>query len=288
MFVCQFIQAQQSDAQKILSNTHGLIQGNARYYEVEGYSVMVKKEIESLDEHGVFILKNRYEIEKENKPYEDTTIHIKNRVFYYTSKPNKTTSYIIAYYFIETAEKEVTVVSFATPCRRDKKMEQSFVTMVLDGSIKVTEQIPTNKDSINFAGKYKYLKYDCNWTNPHCIQCPYKGEINWSECRTMGRATEITATQKASIETKWMGKIVEELDTVVFFEGKETLILKAKYKIKMPKLLVGGDNVLIVYFITQEIRGKFISCVMSHYESHVLPNGQLPALIREFIKPTKD
>jgi hypothetical protein len=50
----------QNQSVVILSNAQGLKQGANTYYELEGYDAVVKSEPEEFNEHGLFIVRNRY------------------------------------------------------------------------------------------------------------------------------------------------------------------------------------------------------------------------------------
>jgi hypothetical protein len=47
---------------------------------------------------------------------------------------------------------------------------------------------------------------------------------------------------------------------------------------------MGGSNELIVYYVAEEIRGRFVSCVMSHYDIDPLTESGLPALPGKVMK----
>jgi hypothetical protein len=58
-----------------------------------------------------------------------------------------------------------------------------------------------------------------------------------------------------------------------------------KWKIKIPKMLMGGSNILIVFYVTEKLRDKFISCTMSHYSDEA-PEGKLPKMMTEIMQLT--
>jgi hypothetical protein len=67
------------------------------------------------------------------------------------------------------------------------------------------------------------------------------------------------------------------------FEGIETKVINCKYKMKVPKVLNGGSNILIVYYVTQQVRGKYVSCILSYYENDANA-GKLPYLLGQVIQ----
>jgi hypothetical protein len=46
---------------------------------------------------------------------------------------------------------------------------------------------------------------------------------------------------------------------------------------------MGGSNVLVVYYVTGKVRGKFVTCVLSHYEDDKGAN-KLPPLLSEVLE----
>ncbi len=75
-----------------------------------------------------------------------------------------------------------------------------------------------------------------------------------------------------------------ESDTVnVIFEGQKTVATRSKVKIKLPKLIMGGSNVLIVYYVVCEVRGRYVACVLSHYTDDINAD-ELPPLLSEVME----
>ena len=46
---------------------------------------------------------------------------------------------------------------------------------------------------------------------------------------------------------------------------------------------MGGSNVLIIYYIAQEVRGKYIHCVLSYFDDQAKA-GKLPPLLSEVMR----
>jgi hypothetical protein len=69
----------------------------------------------------------------------------------------------------------------------------------------------------------------------------------------------------------------------VIFEGADIKALKVKYKFNIPQIIMGESNVLIIYFVTTEVRNKFVSCVLSHYTDDYNAKT-LPPLLNEVMQ----
>jgi hypothetical protein len=110
-------------------------------------------------------------------------------------------------------------------------------------------------DSINFIGRGIKAPNGCRWMSPHNYQCPYLGQMSWSLFRNYESAVSATELSKKITQSKKLVKVLEEKEQILLFEGIETKVLNCKYKMKVPKVLNGGSNILIVYYVTQTSPG---------------------------------
>ena len=78
-------------------------------------------------------------------------------------------------------------------------------------------------------------------------------------------------------------KKADELELDVLFEGEKVKTVKQRVKIKLPKVVMGGSNELIVYYVMAKIRGRYIACVLSHYSDEA-KEGELPHLLSEVMQ----
>lgn len=70
----------------------------------------------------------------------------------------------------------------------------------------------------------------------------------------------------------------EEVD--VYFKNSETKAIRSKEKIKLPELVMGGSNILIIYYVSTKVRDRYVTCVLSHYTDDVNADN-LPPLLSE-------
>lgn len=82
---------------------------------------------------------------------------------------------------------------------------------------------------------------------------------------------------------KTLVDVKEEKWITLKFEGQETKALRTKVKIQLPKLEMGGSNILVVYYVTGQVRGKYVTCVLSHYTDDIGAN-KLPPLLSEVLE----
>ncbi|HRI00911.1 MAG TPA: hypothetical protein PK006_07665 [Saprospiraceae bacterium] len=55
----------------------------------------------------------------------------------------------------------------------------------------------------------------------------------------------------------------------ILFQGIETKALKMKYKNNLPDVLIGKRNIIIVYYIVEKVRERYVTCVLGQYTEDV-------------------
>lgn len=267
---------------EIFSNTHGIKQEGMTFYEVEGYSIFTENFNSTFDEKGLKKIKKKYSIKKE-VPFTTDSTFPSAKIFVITDTFTTKVTGSTIYYLFPKGQTETKIIGVQTVLTRDKNLEAFFVKSILDNTIPESIYTPTGIDSIRFSGRYISLGPACRWMGPHNIQCPNLGQMNWAEFRNIIRAKELLEAQFEITANKSIGEIVKQDTINITFEGSDTKAVKAKYKIKVPQLIMGGSNILIIYYVTATVRGKYVSCVLSHYTDDVNAN-KLPPLLSEVMK----
>jgi hypothetical protein len=281
------ILAQDNINYEIFSNAHGLKRGTSLYFEVEGYDVFTY-DFDNLyfDKTGIKKAKKKFKIEKENLGSVDSIIGVQNKYFVtdynYTDNINQKS----IFYFIPTVNNKIKTIAFSRALDRDIDIERLFVESIINAAIPESVYTQPNTDSVSFAGRNIYLGGACRWMSPHNVQCPDFGQISWATFRTIDEARKSAEINYLITANKGMGEVIEKDSANVVFEGVETTALKTKYKIKIPQLIMGGSNILIIYYVATEVREKYISCVMSQYTDDVNAKGLAP-LLQEVMKLTE-
>ena len=285
LLLTNLLTAQSINSEQIFSNTQGIKQTKTTFYQVEGYSIFVDTIDSGLDEKGLKKIKKKYSAKTVFMPTADSTLTIQNKVFTVIDTSMKDAVRSSIYYLIPNSENETKVITLYTAIKRDTALERFFVKSIISNTIPQEIYIQQVIDSIKFAGRYIVLGPVCQWMNVHSVQCPNLGQINWAEFRQIEGAKEmLIAQQNITYDKKMMGKMQKEETIDVIFEGKETKALKRTYKIGVPQLLMGGSNILIIYYVAQEVRGKYVGCVLSHYSDEVNAKRKLPPLLSEVMK----
>ncbi len=107
--------------------------------------------------------------------------------------------------------------------------------------------------------------------------------MNWAIFDDLKQAEKYRDTYVEITKNKNLVDLQEERWIKIKFEGQETKALRTKLKVKLPKLVMGGSNVLVVYYVTGRVRGKYVTCVLSHYTNDVNAK-QLPPLLSEILE----
>jgi hypothetical protein len=253
--------------------------GQEQFLEAEGYDIFIQNVDNGLDEKGISKIKKRYSI-KDGQLTLDSILNIKKLI---GIKDQNGIAAKYSFYLIPTKEKITTVVGFVRPKTIDIGLERDFVKTYLANQIPDFVYTKVEIDSINFVGRIIQLGPICRWMAPHNIQCPDRGQMNWAIFDNLKQAEEYRDTRLEMAKGKTLVNVKEEKWITLKFEGQETKALKTKVKVQLPKLVMGGSNVLVVYYVTGQVRGKFVTCVLSHYSDDVGAE-KLPPLLSEVLE----
>lgn len=279
LYTCNLLRGQTINAGEVFSNMHGIRQEGTTFYEVEGYTIFVQSHKASFDDKGFKKIKKKYSINKEISPVIDTAFQ-KARVFVKTQVRTKNVTESGVIYLFPQGPSEIKVIGLQTTLRRDEALENFFLKSILENSIPNSVYTSMEVDGIRLAGRFIELGPGCYWMSTHNVQCPNLGQMNWSEFRNIDKAKEMVDVQSDITASKSIGQLLEQDTIKVIFEGNETQALRMKYKIKVPQVIMGGTNILIIYYVVAEVRGKYVACVLSHYDDEIGRNT-LPPLLKE-------
>lgn len=279
---CILLNGQTLDIAKIISNTQGIKQAETTFYEVEGHSIFVHSHKLLYNKKGINKIRKIYSISKHIEPSTDSSFPT-NKVFTKTERRTAKVTETMVYYLFPEAQKSIRVIGIKTLNKPDTLLVKFLVRSILENSLPDSIYAPMNVDFIYFAGRYITLGPACHWMGTHNIQCPYMGQMNWAEFRSLEKAKAMVESQYDITEQKWLGKFIQQDTIDIIFEGRAAKALKTKYKINIPQLFMGGSNVLIIYYVATEVRGKYVACILSHYENETNING-FPPLLNEVMQ----
>lgn len=269
----------------ILSGMQGLSLEDIVSFEIQGYNITITKEEIGLNKKGIEKIKKEYGFNNAAHEYTDNKLKWQNRVIEKTeSLPKRPgiTDYKLCYLLPETDNKMITIL-FHSVNQKDTLLEQSFLNAFFDRSI--VNYVSDNwiAEKIDFVGREITLGNACEWVAPHNVHCPAFGQISWSVFRNKYQADLYKDAQILLNKYNKQYKQIKEDTADVIFEGYQCKAKRIIYQINKSKLFLGGRNLIAVYYLSEKIRGKFISCVLTHYIEYK-DDYRLPPLIEEIMK----
>lgn len=262
-------------------NFHGLVnpQNGDHFFEAEGYDISIQLLDNGIDEKGIAKIKKKYGIK--NTPMTTDSLTELN-VLSGTKQVSGITAYY-SFYLIPETEKKTTVIGFVKPGRRDVTLEHDFINAHITNKIPDDVYTKAAIDSIDFVGRTIQLGPACRWMGPHNIQCPDQGQMNWAIFDDQKQAEEYRDLHLAMTKSKNLIDVKEEKLVNVKFEGQETKALRTTVKVQLPKFAMGGSNLLVVYYVTAYVRGKYVTCILSQYTNDAA-SDQLARLLTEVLE----
>jgi hypothetical protein len=262
-------------------NAQAIAQEQMIFYDAEGYAIFKQELPYSYDQRGIEKFKKKFFIPKDVQPTEDNDFpETKILTTIDTHGDTKTES---IYYITQNGQGNIRVICFSTLCDRVKNIEKTYYDAIVSNTLPKEVFTPMKVDKVQFAGREIQLGAACRWMGVRNLQCPDMGQMNWSEFSSLERAKQMTTGQRALNASMKMGEVLEDIEIDILFEGQPTKALKRKLKIQLPQFIMGGSNILIIYYVTNEVNGRYVSCVLSHYTDDIGAK-KLPPLLSEVMQ----
>ena len=261
---------------------------NLIFYNLGGYSITTQHYSSPFKEKKLRPILREYKIKKKKTPpTKDPNLSIPHEKYVITSKiDEKITNYYTVY--ILGHKGKTSVVSFSSLEQPNNSLFISFIEQFLGDGFSDEIYADQKIDSIKYVNRYIKLGPGCHWMGVRNVQCPYNGQMDWTLHSSL-QAAKAFNEQREYISTHQRKlKLVSKDPVNVIFEGKKTTALKVVYDVKglnswILKLQSGAEK-LIVYYIAEEIDGKFVSCILSHWDNDRMQANGLPALLGEVME----
>ena len=268
-----------SEERATLELLQGLIQGEFIFYDAEGYIITLFNSTKPFNSKTLKSLKKKFKIDKEDSGLPFDKIAGENLLFKSTEVDESIKTSRSIYIYANT-EGTTSVLEFATTLERLDTFETRMLNLIKKNRIPHNIYTKWKVDSIFFANRFIKLGPVCRWQNIRNIQCPYLGQMDWSEFSTEERANQYIAQRIKITAGKSLSEFIDKKKLSVIFERVKTTAEKYTLRIKVPKLLLGGSNILTIYYVVAKIENKYIACVLSHFDNDKnAPN--LPPLLDE-------
>jgi len=256
------------------------------FYDANGISITTESYRYSFSEKN---LKKVFRKTKNNfkrvKKFIDTVLSARN---YYLINNKNLTKDIVSYnvtYYVENSN-EISIFYFGGLKKINTEFCRIFIEKFINNKIPKSIYVSQRIDSIKFLGRNIVLGRNCNWMGVRNVQCPYNGQMSWTTHKTLKEAILDNKTSQLLSENMKPAKKVISKDSVdIIFEGKNTKALKVIYDLKgFNSLLLNatsGAKTLIAYYVAENIRNTYVSCVLSHWDNDTIRKSGLPPLLEE-------
>jgi hypothetical protein len=274
--------AQNDTLKDILNRLTGTRDQGKEYFQLGGYAIVTETVESDFSAKKRTKLKKKFGVNTNQNEFSSNELNVENFVVFKSEKIEEKIIDFTTVYFIKSNEKELKTMAFHTNNYRDTLIEKAFVRLYLNRQIPDSVFIERDIKEIDFAGRM--IKMPSNWCqmmNLRSIQCPDLGQMNWALHTSLAEANNSINTQFETTKSMRMTSISEDEIVDVIFENQPIKARRIKIKVKLPKLVMGGSNILIIYYVAAEIRGFNVSCVMSHYDSDRLTAKGLPLFLSE-------
>jgi hypothetical protein len=277
------VSGQANGVDSLMLYMHGLRspQG-ALLLNIKGYDIIVSEASGSFSKPWFSKMFPGFGLHKGYKSYPDSSLGVPG---YRAEQEQRGSGYaahfVGEYYFFEKGASKVVGIAIAGYRVPDLPFKRALARLVLDDKIADSLLSKFMPPGIRFADRNIDVDYRCQWRGSAAIQCSGLGEMNWSLHASLAEAERETLAQKAQNAELRKLEIEQEEQVTVLFEGKEVSAIRQRLRAKgfagvMTQM--EGSRILIVYYVSSDVRGRFVSCVMSHWTSDYLENGLPPLL----------
>jgi len=271
-----------------LFNRLRAINNNAMtFYNIDGISISHQIFNYSFGEKNLKKIYRKYSIKKNDLKTTTDNLDIKNYKVTKTVAIDENLKQTNVYYFVENKENKIDVFWFGYNGDSIQSLEHEIISSISNDRVPDNCFSSSNTDKINFVGRELELGGNCYWTNINSIQCPYNGQMNWSIHKTKESADLSNKYQLALTKSKKSGKIISEASVEIEFEGVLTKAKKVIYDFNgLTSLVAGGEN-LTIFYVSEKIRNRNISCVLSFWNNDNITSNGLTPLLEQVMKYSK-
>jgi len=286
--LCFFVIQAHAQKKDFFQNFQGIKNANAVFYNVYGTTITTETFSYGFHEKGLKKIFRKYKFNFKKTPKkQDPKLALQHYVVRdSTLVKNRYVSFDDVF-FVKN-EEDISVIYFNEISKTTPQFKREFIRAYIENRIPTAIFTPSKVDSILFVNRYIKLGPSCRWMGVRNVQCSSRGQMDWSIHQTLEKATEHTKLRAFINRYQKKLKLISKDTIAVRFEGKKTKAVKMVYHVKGVNSLVlkmsSGAKQLIVYYIVQEVKGKNISCILSHWDiDQIRPNG-LPALLSEVMQ----
>jgi len=293
------------------NRTKALFKDGLVFFNVDGIEITAQKKDADFSAKNCINEFSHLKIKKKQLTT-DTLLGFKN--YYVLKSIEKQQNFFtnIAYYFVHSPDDYIIAFTFEYLNKRDEEFERIFITLACNNRIPQSIYHSNVPEVINFAGREVRLDKDCRWLGVNKLESTNGGQIIWSLHKDMEDANEFINNQFIWASSQKRVDIVSDEITNVIFEGVETFARKVVYNhtdkkvtvtmipTKKPSIfphynagvslslffIINPDpsKKLTAYFVAVPVRGYYVSCILSYWESDQINPSGLPPLLEKVMK----
>ena len=291
------------------NRTKALFKDGVVFFNVDGIEITAQKKDADFSAKNCINEFSHLKIKKKQLTT-DTLLGFKNYYVFKSIEKQQNFFTNIAYYFVHSPDDHIIAFTFEYLNKRDKEFERNFITLACNNRIPQSIYHSNVPEVINFAGREVRLDKDCRWLGVNKLESTNGGQISWSLHKDMEDANEFINNQFIWASSQKRVDIVSDEITNVIFEGVETLARKVVYNRTNKRITVtmlpvnrypafynAGASLslffiinpvrsekLTAYFVAVPVRGYYVSCILSYWESDQINPSGLPPLLEKMMK----
>ncbi len=286
LFLSFFASNLYSQNKELFNRLQAIHTNKVIFYDIDGYKITSEVLKYDFSKKGLEKAYVSYAIKEKDLKVKLTDLKFNGYNITNSDKITIKLSQNDSYYFIENSSKKVVVIQFSSINKNDKIFEKKFVNLIMRNSIPQTCFASMQIDSLNFVGRNIKLKDNCNWQTVNSVQCPFYGQISWSIHKDHQDATSSIEQQLEITKSKGLGEVISEEMIAVEFEGLTTKAKRVIFEFKGSALVatsMSGGKTLTIYYVAEEVRGNYVSCVLSHWNNDFLNKSGLPTFLEQVL-----
>ncbi|MDU1889794.1 MAG: hypothetical protein E6767_03820 [Dysgonomonas sp.] len=226
-------------------------------FEWSGYEILVTSVKGGISEKTINSVKKKYELTNTLAEFSENKLGINNIILETEAEiaPKSDVKISRICYLLRKTDKETTLILLQTLNQRDVLLEETFVKSYLKDHLEEYITDVWSTTSISFVGRAVEIGPGCRWMGPRNINCD-GAQISWSTFPSFENANLDINTRIEANKYKGLKALSSE-DVEVVFEGMPSLAHRVLYEKE-------NGHMLTVYYVVQEVRGQYVSCVMSN------------------------
>ena len=269
---------------QLFNRLRAIHNGGTIFYNVDGVNFSKQTFYYDFNEKNLKKTYRKYKIKKSDQKETDKELGFENYKVISKEEFDDGLVSVSVNYFVKNKDNLISVFWFGYYDKARPEFERKMIALILDDSIPKSCFSSTKTDIVNFAGREIQLGGNCNWMNINNVQCPYYGQMNWSIHKTKESADLSIENQLKATKLKNGGKVVSEEEVNIIFEGVNTKAKRVNYDFTgVTSLLtsMSGGKELTIYYVSEKVRGHFVSCVLSFWNNDNINPSGLPQLLEE-------